>query len=56
MEEGEDDFEEEDEEAGGECGGFPPLPLPLFPLPPPEDPYPLGGLELSPCNLMFLSS
>ena len=51
VEEGEDDFEEEDEEDGGEGGGLSP-----FPLPPPEEPYPLGFLELCPCNLVFLSS
>ena len=51
MEEGENACEEEYEEDGGEGGGLSP-----FPLPPPEEPYPLGGLELSPCNLVFLSS
>ena len=61
MEECEDDFEEEDEEDGGDGGGFPPFPLPpfplsYFPLPPLEEPSPLGGLELYPCNLLFLCS
>ena len=51
MEECEDACEVEDEEDGGEGGG-----LSAFPLPPPEEPSPLGGLELSPCNLLFLSS
>ena len=51
VEECEDDFEEEYEEYGGDGGGLPP-----FPLPPPEDHSPLGGLELSPCNRMLLSS
>jgi len=51
VEKGEDACEEEDEEDGGEGGGLSP-----FPLPPPEEPSPLGGLELSPCNLVFLSS
>ena len=56
MEECEDACEVEDEEDCGEGGGLPPFPLPYFPLPPPEEPSPLGGLELSPCNLLFLSS
>ena len=56
MEECEDAYEEEDEEDGGEGGGFSPFTLPPFPLPPPKEPYPLGGLDLSPCNLLFLSS
>ena len=56
MEEGQDACEEEDEEYGGDGGVFPPFPLPPFPLPPPEEPYPLGGFELSPYNLLFLSS
>jgi len=51
VEEGEDSCEDEDEEDGGEGGGLSP-----FPLPPPKEPSPLGGLELSPCNLVFLSS
>ena len=55
VEEGEDACKEEDEEDGGEVGGLSPLPLPPFPLPPPEEPSALGGLELSPCNLLFLS-
>ena len=46
MEEGADACEDEDEDDGGEGGG----------LPPPKDPSPLGGLEISPCNLLFLSS
>lgn len=49
VEEGEDACEEEDE---GEGGGLPPFLLP----PPPKEPSPLGGLELSPCSLVFLSS
>lgn len=56
MEECEYAFEEEDEEYGGDGGGLPPFPLPHFPLPPPEEPSPLGSLEISPCNLLFLSS
>ena len=56
MEECEYACEEEDEEDGGEGGGLSPFPLPHFPLPPLEEPSPLGGLELSPCNLLFLSS
>ena len=52
VEEHEDACEEEDEEDGGEGGGLPPFPLP----PPPEEPSPFGGLELSPYNLVFLSS
>ena len=60
VEKCEDSFEEEDEEDGGDGGvlhRFPlPLPLSSFPLPPPEEPSPLGGLELSPCSLLFLSS
>ena len=51
VKEDEDVGEEEDEAYGGEGGGLSP-----FPLPPPEEPFPLGGLELSPCNLVFLSS
>ena len=51
VEEGEDACEEEDEEDGGEGGYFSP-----FPFPPLEEPSPLGGLELSPYNLVFLSS
>ena len=51
MEEGEDACEVEDQEDGGEGGGLSP-----FPLPPHEDPSPLGGLELSPCKLVILSS
>ena len=51
VEEGEDACEEEDEEDGGDGGGLSP-----FPLPPHEEPSPLGGLELYPCNLIFLSS
>ena len=51
MEECKDTCEEEDEEYGGEGGGLSP-----FPLPPPEERFPLGGLELSPCNPIFLSS
>ena len=39
------------EEYGGEGGGLSP-----FPLPPPKEPSPLGGLELSSCGLVFLSS
>ena len=50
VEEGEDSCEEEDEEDGGVGGG-----LPQFPLPPPEESSPLGSLELSPCNPVFLS-
>lgn len=38
---GEDTCEEEDEEDGGEGGGLLP-----FPLPPPEEPSPLGVFEL----------
>ena len=53
VEEGEDVCEEKDEEYGGGLSSFP---LPPFPLPPPEEPSPLGGLELSPCNILFLSS
>lgn len=49
VEEGEDFYEEED---GGEGGGLPPFPLP----PCHEEPSPLGGLELSPCSMVFLSS
>ena len=56
MEECEDSFEEEHEEDGGEGGGLSPFPLSPFPLPLPKDPSHLGGLELSPCNLLFLSS
>ena len=48
MEEWEDALEEEEEEDGG---GLSP-----FPLPPPEEPSPLGGLEHSPRNMLFLSS
>ena len=48
MEEGEDD----DEDDGGEGEGLPPFPLP----PPPEEPSHFGGLELSPCSPVFLSS
>lgn len=51
MEEGEDACEVEDEEDGGEGGGLSP-----FPLPPPKEISPLGGLELSPNNLVLLSS
>ena len=50
VEDGEDAYEEEYEDCG-EGGGLPP-----FPLPPPEEPSPLGGLEISPCSLVFLSS
>ena len=52
MEEGEDAYEEEAEEDGGEVGGLPPLPLP----PPLEEPSPFGGMEISPCKPVFLSS
>ena len=55
MEEWEDALKEEDEEDVGDGGGLSPFPLPPFPLPPPEDPSYFGGLELSPCNLLFLS-
>ena len=48
VEEGQDACEEED---SGEGGGLSP-----FPLPPLEEPSPLGGLELSACSLVFLSS
>ena len=51
VEECEDDCEEEYEEDGGAGGGLSP-----FPLPPHEEPSPFGGLELSPCNMLFLSS
>ena len=43
---------DDDEGDGGDGGGL--LPFPLFP--PPGEPSPFGGLELSPCNLVFLSS
>ena len=46
MEECEDVCEEEYEEDGGEGGYLPPFPLP----PPPKEPSPLGGFELSPCS------
>jgi len=52
VEEGEDACEEEDEKYGGEDGGLPPFLLP----PPLKELSPLGGLELSPYNLVFLSS
>lgn len=56
MEKCEDACEEEDEEDGGEGVGLSPFPTPPFPLPLLEDPSPLGGLELSPYNPLFLSS
>jgi len=43
LDNSEDACEVEDEEDAGEGGGLSP-----FPLPPPEEPCPLGGLELSP--------
>ena len=51
VEEGEYACEEQEEEDGGEGQG-----VSQFQLPPPEEPSPLGGLELSACNLVFLSS
>ena len=46
--------EDDDEEGedGGVDGGFLPSPWP----PPPGEPSPLGGLELYPCILKFISS
>ena len=52
MENYENDGEEGGEDDGGVDGGLSPFPLP----PPPGEPSPLGGLDLSPCNLVFLSS
>ena len=52
MEEEEDEGEDGGDDDGGVDGG-----LSLFPLPPPlGEPSPLGGLVLSPCNLVVLSS
>ena len=51
LEESEDACEEKDEENCGEARG-----LSQFTLPPLEEPSPLGCLELSPCNLLFLPS
>ena len=50
----EDEYEGEDggEDYGGVDGGLSPFPLP----PPPREPSPLQALELSPYNLVFLSS
>ena len=50
----EDEYGGEDggEDDGGVDGGLSPFPLP----PPPGEPSPLGGMELSPRNLVFLSS
>ena len=52
MEEDEDEGEDGGEDDGGVDGGLSPFPLP----PHPGEPSPLGGLELSPYNLVFLSS
>ena len=48
----------EDDEDGGDGGGFPPLPFEAFlsSLLSPELPSPCGGLELSPTILVFLYS
>ena len=51
MEDDEDEGEDGGEDYGGVDDGLSPFPLP----PPPGEPSPLGGLELSPCNLVFLS-
>ena len=52
VEEDEDEGEDCGEDDGGVDGGLSPFPLP----PPPGEPSPLGGMELSPYNLVFLSS
>ena len=51
MEEDDDEGEDGGGDDGGVDGGLSPFLLPR----PPGEPYPLGGLELSPYNLVFLS-
>ena len=52
MEDDEEEGVDGGEDDGGVDGGFLPSPWP----PHPEEHSPLGGLELSPCILKFLSS
>ena len=52
MEEDEDEGEDGHEDDGDVDGGLSPFSLP----PPPREPSPLGGLELSPYSLVSLSS
>ena len=51
MEDDEDEGEDGGDDDGGLDGALSQFPLP----PPPIEPSPLGDLELSPCNLVFLS-